>query len=181
MQTSSTETGLAQVEDAMAVAQGIPHWLTSIGGDTFTSLDLQTLQGRIDLAEAIIGQADKLDGWLNREVIIRDVFMCPAQKMDTDSGEMSFFTKVVLFTTEGERIFTGSRGVIKSLEVAAFVMGRPPWTGLRGTLRRVTTTPPKSWVIIDWNREQWQNQPELNSTITGGPSASKSKRQTSSR
>jgi hypothetical protein len=148
------ETALDRVVTQMVTSPSEYPWLTPLPEGVFTSLDLSTPEGRMAYMDCQQEDCQDMSSVVNTEIAVRHVLLHPAKSERPEGGEMDFWTRAVLFLSDGRMIACGSLGVLKSLRLAATVFGRPPWPGLRGKVVQQQLGDQKRWYVIKWDGEQ---------------------------
>lgn len=162
----SQETAITEVVKRPSWAVG----LTYFGDDAYTSLDLNTVEGRKAYVRCQQEECEKPDRYVNAEIAITHFLVHPAASTDETSGERHTWARCVLFTKEGKMIAFGSEGILKSLRMALTMFGPPPWDGLRGKFRQEQIAKDRRWYVIEWDLEQKVCAPKAKKTT---PDASK--------
>ena len=98
-----------------------------LGGAFWTTLDLQTQEGRYLSDDAFGPTVDDMSKWINKTFIARDVLVHDAQTTDEQTGEVIPLVRVVLIGANGGMVAWTGRGATRSLTRIGQTWGPPPW------------------------------------------------------
>src|SRR5574342_870871 len=96
--TERPEPGVRDTQIVPALQRSQYSWLRPLGPDVYGSIDIHTPQGRLDYYHSQMGECLDLDGLSNLHIAVRDVILHPASKEDKATGEVSYFTRIIMFT-----------------------------------------------------------------------------------
>lgn len=109
--------------------------------DYWTSLPLDTDQGKALVLAARLNKLPELREGVGRRVNLAHVLMHPAEKHDDKTGETIDLLRMVLIDADGSMHECYATGVSKALRVLFQTFGPPPWPkGLPLTVRQVKTS-----------------------------------------
>jgi hypothetical protein len=93
----------------------------------WTSLPIATQEGKFMAQEAMSGEVESMDRWLNRVFIAEHALSHPFTKVDPESGEEFNGIRVVLISPAGDMVAFCSAGATRCLRRLAMMYGPPPW------------------------------------------------------
>lgn len=117
----------ADAPDSTNLPAKHPQWGQVPGmGPILSSFDVSTPEGKIGLFNAIQGESQKAEKWINTELEVVHV-VCHGAEFEGEDGELVNQTRTVLVLKGGEQIGFVSQGIVKAIHMIAFAFGPPPW------------------------------------------------------
>ena len=93
----------------------------------FTTLDLNTIKGKILAAKCMTGGDTQNEDLLTNTFLLQNVFIHEVELVDEETGEMSKAERAVLISPEGKTVAFVSGGVVKGIKNLVALFGMPPW------------------------------------------------------
>lgn len=118
--TVTVDTTSALALAGMIGSGKAPYW---------SSIRTDTPEGKLLLFKVSQEADNTIDDKIGHEILLQDVYVTDASKMDHKTGELHSFKRVVLVTPDGESYGTFSDGIVNSIFTMCGVFGLPPWKG----------------------------------------------------
>lgn len=101
--------------------------MTQAMADQYCSIKMDTEEGRILAAAAVIAPDYQLGDLIGETIKIRDIYCERVEFTNEESGEITPGIRTVLIDMEGKSISTASTGVYNSLKQLIAIFGEPTW------------------------------------------------------
>ena len=125
-----------QAEAESLVPAEIPGAALSFSMDMLTNVDTQfycsipddgSRASKVAIYNAIADAEKKLDDYINKELLIRDVVVHPVEIVDEQTGVVSKMMRTILIDVNGVGYAAVSYGVLSSLQRIFGIVGLPSW------------------------------------------------------
>ena len=91
----------------------------------YTSLDLGTKEGKAKAMKAMSRCDYSLSKMVNKEVVVKDIFLQPVAVKDKETGEVRELIRTVLFDPEGKSYYSLSTGFFRQVKLLLSIYEQP--------------------------------------------------------
>lgn len=120
-------------------------------GIVYSSINPDTIEQKKLLYKVINSPDCKLKDYINKNILLKDVYIENISLIDEETGEVSIVPRVILIDTENKSYTATSRGIMSSMIKVISVFGYPSeWEEpLTITVKSISTKTLRNTLIIE--------------------------------
>lgn len=127
------------MENNIALANNVNELMDS-NMNAFCSMRIESKEDKIKFYNAISNTENQLQDYVNKEIVIKDIYAETASSIKPETGELQEFVRIVIISPNGTSYATGSSGVFSSLKRLIALFGAPTWDeGLKVVVKQKKT------------------------------------------